>query len=75
MQQPYRLDRTKFSILSYKEADKEFNNHWDMSWQERFRLHQHLNAAAYGYAGSEPPRMDKTVFSYGKTGDVQYFSS
>lgn len=75
MEHQFKLDRNSFSILSFKDADKEFNDHHNLSWQERFLLHQYLNSMAYGYAGSEPPRIDKTVFSYGKTGDAKHFSS
>ena len=69
MNNQYRLDRNKFSILSFEQADKEFNDYSLLSWQERFHIHQHLNSIAYGYAGKEPPKMDKTIFCCGKIGD------
>lgn len=72
MDNQYRLDRTQFSILSFEEADKEFNDHSQLTWQERFRIHNHLNAIAYGYAGKAAPAMEKTIFSYGKTADGQH---
>ena len=75
MQDSYRLDRTQFSILSFSEADKDFNDHYQFSWQERCRIHQYLNAIANSYAGKEAPRMDKTILSYRKTGDGKHFLS
>lgn len=74
MENQYKLDRSKFSILSFEEADKEFNDYSQVSWQERFRIHQHLNSIAYGYAGKKAPEMDKTVFSCGKIKDGQHIS-
>jgi hypothetical protein len=74
MENIFRLDRTYSTVLSFEEADKEFNDYSALSWQERFRIHQHLNSIVYGYAGKEPPRMDKTVFSYGKIEDGKCFS-
>ncbi|MCY7309955.1 MAG: hypothetical protein SGI96_07950 [Bacteroidota bacterium] len=75
MQDSYRLDRTRFSILSFSEADKDNIDHSQLSWQERCRIHQYLNAIAYSYAGKEAPRMDKTILSYRKIGDGKHFLS
>lgn len=74
MEDSFKLDRNQFSILSFEEADKEFNDYTALSWQERFRIHQYLNSIVYGYAGKEPPKMDKTIFSYGKLTDGEHFS-
>lgn len=74
MKEYYKPDRTSFSMLSFNEADKEFNDHRNLSWQERFLLHQYLNAIAYGYAGTEAPGMDKTIFTYGKRDDAKHLS-
>ena len=75
MENFYRLDRTQFSILSFSQADNDFNNHHELDWQERFRIHQYLNSITYGYANSEPPIMDKTIFSYRKIDDGKYLLS
>lgn len=74
MDDRYRLDRTQFSVLSFEEADKEINDYSQLTWQERFRIHHHLNSIAYGYASLQPPRMDKTVFSFGKIEDGKHIS-
>ena len=74
MDNEYRLDRSQFSMLSFKEADKQFNDYSQLTWQERFRIHQYLNSIVYGYAGQQAPKMDKTVFSCGKIKDGQHIS-
>lgn len=61
----YKMDRTAFEILSFEEADISMNNHRNMTWQERLLLLRYLNSIAYGYAGGEEPRMDKTIFTLG----------
>jgi len=65
----YKLDRTQFQMLTLREADLAFNDHTDMSYQERFKLMRYLNSIAYGYAGSMEPRMDRTVFQARKLND------
>jgi hypothetical protein len=70
----YKLDRTAFSMLTFQEADRQITNYAGFTWKERFYIHRHLNAIAYGYAGKMPPPMDKTIFSCGKTGDGKHFS-
>ena len=72
-EQPFRIDRTHFEILSYEQADKEINDHSDMTWQERFTLHQYLNSIAYAYAGREAPGIDKTIFSCRKFSNGEHF--
>lgn len=74
MDKELRLDRNQFSILSFEQADKEINDYSQLSWQERFRIHQYLNSIAYGYAGQEPPVMNKKIFSFGKLEDGQHIS-
>ena len=74
MDKEFRLDRNHFSVLSFEQADKEINDHSQLSWQERFRIHQYLNSIAYGYAGQQPPAMDKSVFCCGKLEDGQHIS-
>jgi len=74
MNKEYKLERDHFSILTFEEADQEFNDYQALSWQERFRIHQHLNSIVYGYAGHQPPAMDRTVFSCGKLNDGQHIS-
>ncbi|MBX9784742.1 MAG: hypothetical protein K2X48_15745 [Chitinophagaceae bacterium] len=67
MQPEYKMDRTAFEILSFEEADRRMNDHRNMNWQERLLLLRYLNSIAYGYANDEEPKMDKTVFSMGKS--------
>ena len=74
MDNAFRFDRNHFSILSFEQADKEIKDYSELSWQDRFRIHQYLNSIAYGYAGQEAPAMDKTIFSFGKTEDGQHIS-
>lgn len=68
MKDQFRLDRTHSEVLSFEEADRQINDHSDLDWKERFRLHQYLNSIAYGYVDGEPPKMDKSIFSAGKQG-------
>lgn len=72
MKEEYKLDRNSFSALSFRQADKEFNDYSKLNWQERFRIHQYLNSIVYGYAGKETPKMDKTIFWCGKLEDGKH---
>jgi hypothetical protein len=74
MTNQFKLDKNYSSVLSFEQADKEFNDYSQLTWQERFRVHQYLNSIAYGYANQEAPKMDKTIFVMGKLSDGKYFS-
>lgn len=63
MQELFKMDKTAFEMLSFKEADKKMNDYKNITWQERLLILQHLNSIAYGYVNSSKPQMDKTVFS------------
>ena len=58
----FRLDKTKFAGLSFKDADKEINDYTDYTWQERLEIAYHLNSIAFNFQKDNPPRMDKSVF-------------
>ena len=58
----FRLDRTKFSGLTFSEADKQINDYTDYTWQERLEIAYHLNSIAFNFKKDNPPRMDKSAF-------------
>lgn len=68
----FKIDRTHFEILTFKEADRKINDHSAMSWKDRLVLLKYLNGIAFGYAGEDTPKMDKTIFSYRKLSDGKY---
>lgn len=69
MKNQFKLDRSYAQVLSFQEADVEINDHSDMDWKQRFRLHQYLNSIAYGYVNEAPPQLDRTEFSARKQGN------
>jgi hypothetical protein len=60
----YRLDRTAFKAQTAKEASNHAAYYKSLTWQERLRIANYLNSIAYNYPENNPPKMDKTVFSY-----------
>ena len=60
----YRLDRTAFKAQTVKEAANHSSYYKTLSWQERLRIANYLNSIAYNYPENDPPKMDKTAFSY-----------
>jgi hypothetical protein len=69
----YRLDRSRFQMLSLQEADEEWNDHSKLDWKERLRLAMYLNSIAYGYAGQDMPVMDKSFFEARKLNDAEEY--
>jgi len=59
----YKLDRTTFKAMTFKEADARnvFDKNTPLS--ERLRQGYFLISQAYGFPMDNPPKMDKTVFS------------
>jgi hypothetical protein len=60
----YRLDRTAFKAQTAKEASNHAAYYKSLTWQERLRIANYLNSIAYNYPENNPPKMDKTAFSY-----------
>lgn len=58
----YRLDRTAFKALSYKEADKQINDSRGLSQEERFNQFNYFMSVAYQFLGKQWPCMDRTYF-------------
>lgn len=66
METNFRLDRTAFSALSFKEADEEISQFHDYTWKERLLIAKQLIAIAYNFPLNNPPKMDKTFFEIRK---------
>ena len=62
MQHNFRLDRTQFSKISFKEADKEISDYKANTPKERLEIASRLIAIAYNFPIDNPPRMDKNFF-------------
>lgn len=61
----YRFNRTVFKIKTFAESDAD-NVDLTLSLAERVSQAWYLTSKAYGFDVNNPPRMDKTVFSYRK---------
>lgn len=59
----YRLDRSAFRMMSFKEADNANVFDKDVPLAERLRQAYYLVAQAYGFSLQVPPRLDRTCFS------------
>ena len=62
----FRLDRTKFKMQSFEEADHQMEYWQTKTVNERLAAAFYLNSVAYQFDINNPPRMDKTVFSMRK---------
>lgn len=63
--QIFRLDRTKFQMQTFEEAD--FNQHEaKKSPAECLRDAYYLISVAYRFDLNNPPRLDRTIFSMRK---------
>ena len=62
----YRLDKTVFHAMTAEESDYYMRNYRKYNWQERLKISYYLTSLAYGFDITNPPRMDKTVFSISK---------
>ena len=58
----YRLDRTAFEALSFKQANKQVNDSKSLAWEERINQFNYLMSVAYRFLGEDWPRMDKAHF-------------
>lgn len=64
MNQPeFRLDRTKFRMQSFREADIEIEYWSEKSYLERLEAAYYLISTAYCFGNEDFPRMDRTKFS------------
>ena len=61
MKEP-KLDKTKFRIQSFEEADHSVKYWRSRPWQERLQNGYYLSLRAFGYDPVNEPRMDKTAF-------------
>jgi len=62
----YRLDRTKFKMQSFQEADMQYDFWKKKSLEERLSAAYYLISVAFDFDINNPPRMDKTAFSMRK---------
>lgn len=58
----YRLDRTAFQAMTFKEADNRINHSECLSQDERINQFNYLMSAAYQFLGEQWPCMDRTHF-------------
>ncbi|HWZ04605.1 MAG TPA: VOC family protein [Mucilaginibacter sp.] len=59
----YPLTRTAFKAQRAKDAANYAVYQRSLTWQQRLRLANLFNSIAYGYPESEPPKLDRTIFS------------
>ena len=60
----YRLDRSAFKAQTVKEASNHAAYYKTLTWQERMRIANYLNSIAFNYPEDNPPKMDRTAFSF-----------
>lgn len=58
----FKLDRSSFQVLSFKEADKQINDTKSLSIEERIKQFNYLMSVAYRFFGKPWPKMDRTHF-------------
>jgi hypothetical protein len=58
-----RLDKSVFKKQTLLDADRNTRYWRSKSYEERLQAGYHLSLRAYGYDPTDPPRMDKQVFS------------
>lgn len=59
----YRLDRTAFEASTFEEADDAMRDYKNYSIKQRLEIAYYLTSIAYRFDMSNPPKMDKTVFT------------
>jgi hypothetical protein len=67
---PYKLDRTAFQAMTVQEANdyqRDYRNH---TVKERLEIALYLTSIAYNFDMNHPPKMDKTIFTKRKQGDI-----
>ena len=62
----FRLDRTKFKMQTFKEADNQYKYWKTKTLEERLAAAHYLNSVAYNFDLNNPPRLDRTIFSMRK---------
>ncbi len=66
MSKEYKLDRTAFSMGTFKDASNRVAYWRTRSAAERLQAAWMLTCRAYGYSEDNPPKMDRTFFSIRK---------
>lgn len=66
LMEKYRLDRTTFTIQTFKEAAHQRSYWLTRSPYERLAAAWYLICSAYNLDRSQPHRLDRTVFSMRK---------
>ena len=62
----FRLDRTKFKLQTFKEADNDYDYWQTKTPEERLSAAWYLISVAYNFPVNDPPRLDKTAFAMRK---------
>lgn len=63
---PFRLDRTKFKMQTFKEASHQLEYWKTKTIEERLKAAYYLISLAYDFDINNPPRFDRTAFSMRK---------
>ena len=67
-----KLDRTYSSVYNFNTAKKDIENYKGFSVEQLFDVFNYLNSVAFNHPMRNPPKMDKTVFSYRKEKIVMF---
>jgi hypothetical protein len=59
----YKLDRTAFRMMKFKEADAANVFDKDTPYPERLRQAYYLISKAYGFSEADQPKLDRKHFS------------
>jgi hypothetical protein len=59
----YKLDRTVFKMMTFKEADRRNVFDKSVSYSQRLEEAYYLISKAYGFSMDSQPRLDRTYFS------------
>ena len=60
---PYKLDRTKFKMQSFQEADNNRHYWLKKSFEERLTAAWYLISCAYNFKLTDLPLLEKHIFS------------
>ena len=69
----FRLDKTSFAAMSFKDADEAINNYKSNTATERLAIANRLIAIAYNYPLGIPPSIDKSFFEVRNLKDGKHF--
>lgn len=64
----YRLDKTAFKMMTFKEADATNVFDKNIPYSERLRQAHYLISQAYGFSLTAEPKLDKNCFKSRKLG-------